>query len=63
METIFFATFETASEMSDRRKYYKEEKSLQSFHNWIEEMRETIIKDTGNENCIVKNIQFIQKKK
>jgi len=61
METIFFATFETPLNKSDRRRYNDKEKTLYDFHLWIEEMRRIVRKETKQKECIVKNIQFIQK--
>ena len=45
-ETIFFATFKTVSGVQiseqDRREYFSSKKSLKEFHDWVEDMRETI---------------------
>lgn len=62
-ETIFFATFKTVSGVQiseqDRREYFPSKKTLKEFHDWIEDMRETI-ESSLKGNSTVTTIQFIK---
>ena len=60
METIFFVKFITTKGHSDRREYFKENKTILEFHLWIEEKRKDIENEDGV-NAVVENILFIQK--
>lgn len=59
MEAIYFVTFTNGANLqSDRRLYVKENPSLEKFHKWIEQERQSLEKETGNE-FVVLNINYI----
>jgi hypothetical protein len=59
-ETIFFATFETSKNMKcDRRAYFDSYRSLESFHFWIDSLRDDIEEDYKCK-CTVTSINIIR---